>query len=63
MRRIITGVFQGTIDREAPTIAPPSSQPNGVAGGLRIEPQPPSFRGFVPVSPTPRRLTVKTRKR
>jgi hypothetical protein len=61
MRRIITGLFRGVIDRDAPTLPPPSGQPDCV--GLRIAPQAESFRGFLPVSPTPRLLKVKSRKR
>ena len=63
MRRIITGVFPGTIDRDAPTIPPPSAPPDSVGSGLQLVPQLASFRGFAPVSPTPRRLNVKARKR
>jgi hypothetical protein len=63
MRRIITGVYNEPIDRNAPTLPPPSAQQNAVGGGLRVESQPLSLRGFVPVCPTPRRLIVKSRKR
>jgi hypothetical protein len=63
MRRIITGVFSGTIDRDAPTIPPPSAPSDSVGSGLHMVAQPASFRGFAPVSPTPRRLHLKARKR
>jgi hypothetical protein len=64
MRRSSNSGWPRPIDREAPTIPPPSSEPDSL-GGLEfaVTARPPPFRGFAPVSPVPRRLALNKRKR
>jgi hypothetical protein len=64
MRHSSNSGWPRPVDREAPTIPPPSGE-GDITTRLpyALTARPPAFRGFAPVSPVPRRLAFKSRKR